>query len=262
MGIRLDEAMSKFGESAYLVAVTPIGYFIILLMVPTSSPLILAPPVLILTAIFARQFYTRLSILPKIRLGLDGEVYTGQELNYLMQTGAFVYHDIPYKYGNIDHIVVSTGGIFVVETKAVRKPAGEDGKRQSKVSVLNGKLCFPGFSSDAPINQAKRHAEHIRMFVRSHTDIDIPVTPVVSLPGWYITTSEVSKVLIINPKRGAALGSFVCRKLVTKEQVDIVATLIEEVARSVRANAEKFDPDADQKYDLWGDRKFEERKID
>src|SRR5690606_37340526 len=103
--------------------------------------------------------------------------YTGQELNFLMRQGAWVFHDIPYKYGNIDHIVVSKGGVFVVETKAVRKPVGEDGKRKSKVSASGGKLHFPHHVTQAPIQQAKRHAEYVSEFLVRKTGKNYPVTP-------------------------------------------------------------------------------------
>ena len=79
----------------------------------------------------------------KIKLGMYGEIYTGQELNYLMQKGAWVYHDIPYQYGNIDHIIISKAGVFAVETKAVRKPLSKKGGRDAKVVVTKNKIIFP-----------------------------------------------------------------------------------------------------------------------
>jgi len=47
-------------------------------------------------------------------LGREGEEYTGQELNFLMSKGAIVYHDIPYIYGNIDHVVIALDKIFAI----------------------------------------------------------------------------------------------------------------------------------------------------
>ncbi len=66
---------------------------------------------IILICFLTGAFYSArvLSKAIKLRLAADGEQYTGQELNYLMRSGAWVYHDIPYQYGNIDHIVISTG---------------------------------------------------------------------------------------------------------------------------------------------------------
>ena len=66
-----------------------------------------------------------------LRLGTEGEQYSGAELNLLMRSGAFVFHDIPYKYGNIDHIVIGRNRAFAIETKAVSKP--ENSKTESCV---------------------------------------------------------------------------------------------------------------------------------
>ncbi len=62
----------------------------------------------------------------QMHVGVEAEVVTGQELNMLMHEGAWVFHDIPYQYGNIDHIIVSSGGVFAIETKGVTKPTSGD----------------------------------------------------------------------------------------------------------------------------------------
>src|SRR5688500_2183317 len=70
----------------------------------------------------------------KLKLGLDAEEAMGQELNQLMPLGFRVFHDIPCLNFNVDHVVVGTSGLFVVETKGRSKPAEEsavvfDGQR-------------------------------------------------------------------------------------------------------------------------------------
>ncbi|MBN1547047.1 MAG: NERD domain-containing protein [Syntrophaceae bacterium] len=52
------------------------------------------------------------------RLGYEGEMATGQELNMLMLEGYHVFHDFPADRFNIDHIVVSPNGVIAIETKA------------------------------------------------------------------------------------------------------------------------------------------------
>ena len=56
-----------------------------------------------------------------MRLGYDGELAVGQELNQLMSDGYRVFHDFPADNFNIDHIVVGKKGVFAVETKARSK---------------------------------------------------------------------------------------------------------------------------------------------
>jgi hypothetical protein len=99
----------------------------------------------------------------QLRLAIDGEQYTGLELNYLMRAGARVFHDIPYQYGNIDHVIVSTGGVFVVETKTYRKPAGMwKSSRQATVNFDGKELVFPHFRTVEPMEQARRHSKHVK----------------------------------------------------------------------------------------------------
>ena len=52
----------------------------------------------------------------RLRLGLDAELAVGQELDQLMRQGAAVFHDFPADKFNIDHIVISRGGVFAIET--------------------------------------------------------------------------------------------------------------------------------------------------
>lgn len=50
-------------------------------------------------------------------LGLEGELATGEELNKLMLDGCRVFHDVPIKYGNVDHVVIGESGVYCVNTK-------------------------------------------------------------------------------------------------------------------------------------------------
>jgi hypothetical protein len=198
----------------------------------------------------------------KLRLAIDGEQYTGMELNHLMRFGAWVYHDIPYQYGNIDHLIVSTGGIFTVETKTFRKPAGErESSRQSQVNFDGNELTFPHFRTSEPLEQARCHAKHVQESIRKNLGITVPVKPVVALPGWYVERSSHSDVWIINPKRGGALASQVQKSVIPPDQTALIANYIESVARSVPAGSRKMDPDAAKHYDFWNNRRFEERKL-
>lgn len=262
LGVKRDAAADRLMLPMLGICFAPLAYFFVANQLSTIGALVFSLLLVIALVYFAKQLTILSTAARNLRLGLDGEVYTGQELNFLMRGGAYVYHDIPYKYGNIDHVIISTGGVFVVETKAARKPSGVDGKRQSKVVYQNGKLHFPGFTTGYPIKQAIRHSEYMRSFLKSRTSENFPVTPVVALPGWFVTSSVKDEILVINPKRGAALAKHVSQKNISESQVEIVAKLIEEIARSVRAGAEILDPDASSKYTIMLDRKHEERKIE
>jgi Nuclease-related domain len=51
------------------------------------------------------------------RQGRDGERATAKELRTLRSEGWSVRHDLEDKYGNLDHVVVGPGGVFLLDTK-------------------------------------------------------------------------------------------------------------------------------------------------
>lgn len=185
------------------------------------------------------------------RVGADGEAYTGQELNLLARDGAFVFHDIPYKYGNIDHVVVGYDNVFVVETKAVRKPVGSNGKKDCRVYYDGTNLRFPHFVTDAPLRQARCHADCLARILNEDSKCNIPVVPVVALPGWFvISNSTVPAVRVINPKRGKFLRTGIGRRR-DCEQFESTVRKIEKLARLDSPLAGITDPDAAEYYNLW-----------
>jgi hypothetical protein len=98
----------------------------------------------------------------KLRLGLDAEEAIGQELNYLMPLGFRVFHDIPCKDFNIDHVVVGVSGLFVVETKGRSKPLEEN-----EVTFDGERLQFPGWREVTPVRQVRAALPDCRRSKRS-----------------------------------------------------------------------------------------------
>ena len=198
-----------------------------------------------------------------LRLGLEGEVYTGQELNYLMRQGAWVYHDIPYKYGNIDHIVISKAGIFTVETKAVSKPINEKGGKDAVVKVKNEALVFPHFTTSEPIDQAKLHAKELKKYLKKKTGNDYPVFSIVALPGWYVQKLDKHKngFLVVNPARGKGIERYMKATRIAENDLNRAVSEIEEFARTVVAKSDITDPDANNKYSFFLKRKTEEQRL-
>lgn len=151
-----------------------------------------------------------------LQLGLDGEMYVGQQLNHLMLFGCRVYHDFQTdRLGNIDHIVVSPSGVFAIETKGKYKPDRHRGKKDAEV-IFDGKLLH--FSdvvqTDQPIKQAQRNAENLTKWLSSAVGKTIPVKPVVALPGWFITCkAPPGNVKFINGKIVEDTGQLVEKKV-------------------------------------------------
>jgi hypothetical protein len=51
------------------------------------------------------------------RLGRDGERATAKELRKLKPEGWTAQHDLADKYGNLDHVVIGPGGVFLLDSK-------------------------------------------------------------------------------------------------------------------------------------------------
>ena len=67
-----------------------------------------------------------------------------------MLKGAYVFHDIPYKYVNINHIVIGFNKSFAIKTKTMRKPKLLDSQKKMFKSDLS-KLILPHFFSSETI---------------------------------------------------------------------------------------------------------------
>lgn len=203
------------------------------------------------------QLFNRIQ---NLKLGTDGEEYTGQELNLLMLDGARVYHDVPYQYGNIDHVVVGFDKAFTIETKSIRKPHnanGSESSRLAKITYTGEKLIFPhNYSSDEALVQTQRHAKYLGEAIKQACGIDFPVKPVVALPGWMIenTYDSQPEVLVINPKRGMFLRQKLGKKT-QNENREKVIDYLDSIARSECLRNNRTDPDAEKFHDFWLNRK-------
>lgn len=136
------------------------------------------------------------------RQGLAAELMTAQQLLPLLERGCLIYHDIPAGKFNLDHVVIGTNAVFVVETKSRLKPPGK-GKEKSTV-LFDGKgLKFPDHVTAAPVDQARHEARWLGEYLRNATGELVPVLGVVSLPGWFVShdkDTHRSDVAVINPK--------------------------------------------------------------
>jgi hypothetical protein len=188
----------------------------------------------------------------RLHLGVDAELATGAELNFLMRDGAWVFHDVPYAYGNIDHVVISAGGVFAVETKGFSKPTDDSRSSQenAKVQVSDGRLHFPdGRRSGAPLDQAKRHGNWLRGEIKRRFGFSVPVQAVLALPGWMIEGGYDPDCWVINPRRGNALRHAVTKQTLDSKTVTVIASWIEDLARSVTPKSREYDPKSELSFE-------------
>lgn len=193
-------------------------------------------------------------VIQESNLVCDGEEYTGQELNYLWAEGAVVFHDIPYSGGNIDHIVIGNDKVFAVETLTLHKDFSIHPAHQSNsvVRYTGDTLQFPLFETDEPLCRATRHARYLEHQILQNCEVEFHVMPVVAIPGWHVNISSSGRAekLVINPKRGAGLKSWL-GTIKKPEERNLVLSYLSSVARSIPPTSKRTDSTAGQDYEFW-----------
>jgi hypothetical protein len=143
--------------------------------------------------------------LQNYKLGSQGEKIVGEKLEDLRKEGYKIFHDVVGGNFNIDHIVVSPKGVFVIETKArsKRKDGSTSGRNQSEYEIesdgqtitLKGKK-----PDDEPIKQALKNAEWVRELLKQRIGKEYPITAVIAYPNWYVKElTNNDKIWVLNP---------------------------------------------------------------
>lgn len=235
-----------FDSLIYLGAVIVIPFFLFTLYSVTTkdvNPLILLTLGALLEAFCLFKATKKFNQVIRLHQGVEAEIATGQELSLLMRDGAWVFHDIPYQYGNIDHVIVSRGGIFAIETKGYSKPESSNLERPAKtaIEIRGDTLVMPNGSSKKPVQQALMHAKWLHDEIQRRFSLSVPVRAVLSFPGWKVERAFDNDCWAINPKRGNALRWAVNQEKIKDKNVQLIASWIEDLARSIVPKSKDFD---------------------
>lgn len=145
-----------------------------------------------------------MDVLRTARAGLQGELATAQLLSPLLAQGWNIFHDIPGPRGNIDHVLVGPNGIFAIESKYRSKRRSQKGKASAQVEYDGKRLRFAnGAHETLPLEQAQATGVELSKALRGKLGEEVDVTPVVSLPGWFVRYTarlDFNAVGVINPK--------------------------------------------------------------
>jgi hypothetical protein len=167
------------------------------------------------------------------RMGYEGEIAVGQELNQLMRDGFRVYHDFPAGKFNVDHIVVGPSGVFAIETKARSKPTSKDRKADAKVKYDGKCLQFSNGTDVQSIEQAKRQAEWLAKWLRSAVGEAVKVRPVVALPGWFVERVASGGIRVINPKNFRSIAKPKAGSILSESMITRIVHQLEQKCRVV-----------------------------
>lgn len=189
------------------------------ILLPSQAGIFLVLLIIIGAAAFAWSVPKAISLAK----GLSGEREVGAILDELKRGGAFVFHDIGADSFNIDHAVVSTRGIFAIETKYVTKRKSQN----NKLSYHDGQLTIHGAPLKFdPLPQARGSAAELRRILKTFS-IDRPVKPVVLYPGWWVEGRPNSndQPWVLEPKALAGWISNEPSKLTPSEAAEIAGLL-------------------------------------
>lgn len=127
--------------------------------------------------------------------GRDGEIAVGQFLEDLRRDGYHVFHDIPSESGNVDHVLIGPGGIFVIETKTNSKPVG----RESKVVYDGQAVTVDGHAPDRdPVAQVRAASGQIDNIMRRVLGRSLPLRPVLLYVRWFTQQPKGSDIWVLN----------------------------------------------------------------
>jgi hypothetical protein len=194
---------------------------------------IVAAPVI---AYYALRLWQTVKQLKNLKLGRDGERAVAEQLDVLKGQGAVVFHDLIADGFNLDHVVLSSRGIFVVETKTYSKPA-----KGSPSVIFDGKtLLVNGFEPERnPVTQAQANARWLGEMLRASTGKEYPVRPVVLFPGWFVEPfPKGSSIWVLNPQ---ALSSFIEHEPTRINEGDLHMAAYH-LARYIKAHVRLRDP--------------------
>jgi hypothetical protein len=117
-------------------------------------------------------------VVERWRMGRDGERKTAKELRKLERDGWYVLHDLPGERGNLDHVVVGPGGVFLLDSKVrAGKLVIEDGVLTCLYPTLpTSDYTMPGLPW-----VMKARARELRNGLKAHLGWIVDVEPVVVL---------------------------------------------------------------------------------
>ena len=142
----------------------------------------------------------------RLKQGRDGERFVADVLDEVKVGGGYVLHDLVAGDFNLDHVLITRQGVYVIETKTLSKLEGK--QHQLEFDGKQLKIGSQTLKRD-PLAQARGNAKWLSDLLERTTGNAYPVKPVVLFPGWFVKSSKdafKSDVWVLNPK---ALAKFV-----------------------------------------------------
>jgi hypothetical protein len=169
-----------------------------------------------------------------LRLGLRGEQAVAEALNEAGDCGYRSFHDVEPREGgwNIDHVVVGTRGVFLIETKA-RNRRTSRGDQPRHVVTYDGRcLSFPSGDDMKAVPQVERNARWLTDFLAKKTAEPVNVEGIIVVPGWYTESKGNYPVKVMNANY---LVKFLRKQpeRIDVKQVQRIAGVLDDLCRTI-----------------------------
>lgn len=238
---QLDEAALAVSSDLIILSGMPLiilalflaqGHVLGLHAIASMAPVYMGIAVGIVLFVLRRLWKTGARV-DRLKAGYDAELAVGQELDQLMRHGAIVLHDLPADSFNIDHVVISSAGVFAVETKGFTKPKRGLGKADATVEFDGGSLKFPLWTTQEPLKQAERQAVWLSKWLSSAVGSSIAVNPILALPGWFVKRTGSGAVKVYSGKELSGLLYCGNTSRISTQDVKQIAHQVEQRCRTV-----------------------------
>jgi len=239
-GQSLDEEIKKIvDDQAFMYLLAP-AFFIVLAvmewykwyMAAPPSPWLMTAIAFVISVVSAYKLIPLRKKIKALKQGSDGEKAVAELLNFYREAKMRVFHDIVGDNFNVDHVVVSTRGIFLVETKTYSKPM----KGKTEITFNGKTITKNGYRlNDDILIQVKASSKWLRDLIEELTAKKVEVQPAVVFPGWYVemTNEYKSDIWMLNPIN---LDKFIMKKneVLSVDDVKLISNHLTRYIRSTQ----------------------------
>ncbi len=169
-------------------------------------------------------------------LGYLGEREVAEWLQPLCAKGYQIFHDVPGAGRkadfNLDHVAVGPTGVTVVETKTRRKGRARPDGSEYYVRYDGQFLHWPWGPERDTLNQVTAQADWVRKLIKQRTLIEVPVRPVIAIPGWWVE-GEPTDVYVVNAKNVANAVEHRREIQLSPEEIKLISIQLDTLCRDV-----------------------------
>ncbi|MGL4608268.1 MAG: nuclease-related domain-containing protein [Trueperaceae bacterium] len=169
----------------------------------------------------------------RLKQAQDGEQAVAEYLDTLKNDGCRVLHDVIGNDFNLDHVLIASQGVFILETKTLSKTNGKN----NKIHFDGERITINSYEPPRnPVTQAQAQRTWLIQLLKESTGKEFPVKSVIVFPGWFVEpmATPKDKLWVIEPKQLKTLLSYDAKKL-SEADISLVTFHLK---RYIRAQAE------------------------